>query len=355
MVRRVALVLCLLAPAVLAAAEKLIGGPFVVNVSSRSATVAWVVQTGDVQIGTEPGALSRNAPVLRSDHVTFSGLKPGSAYYYEVPGFPEAKGQFKTAPVGPADFQFVVFGDTRTRHEFHQRVVAAILKTRPDFVIHTGDLVSDGSDTAQWPIFFSIERELLRNAVFYPVLGNHERNNPQYYEFFDVKSPFYSFNWGNLHFTLLNSDVGNAAMSAAAKEAFWQEQLKWLEEDLAKSQKSTMRFVAFHHPPFTAMGKRAAGTERMQADFVPLFEKFKVTAVFNGHDHNYQHHEKNGVNYIVTGGGGAPLYTLDAPIPGVTKKVEKTEHYVTVKVAGDTAIAQAIALDGHVIDTVELK
>ena len=68
----------------------------------------------------------------------------------------------------------------------------------------------------------------------------------------------------------------------------------------------------------------------------------------------YQHHVKNGIHYIVTGGGGAPLYPVNAPIAGMTVKVVSTEHFVNVKVEGKTAKAQAIALDGSVLDTVEL-
>jgi phosphodiesterase/alkaline phosphatase D-like protein len=58
-------------------------------------------------------------------------------------GRDEGRGSFKTAPSGPADFQFVVYGDTRTRHDMHRRVVAAVIKHGiPDFVMHTGDLSS---------------------------------------------------------------------------------------------------------------------------------------------------------------------------------------------------------------------
>jgi len=87
---------------------------------------------------------------------------------------------------------------------------------------------------------------------------------------------------------------------------------------------------------------------------VPLFEKYKVAAVFAGHDHNYQHHLKNGVHYIVTGGGGAPLSPAEAALPAVTLKVESVEHYVPIEVEGNRAHIRAIALDGHVIETIEL-
>jgi len=247
-----------------------------------------------------------------------------------------------------------VYGDTRSLHDVHASVIRAMLKAgEPDLVIHTGDLVADGSDSAQWPVFFSIERELLRRTAFFSCLGNHERNNPQYYEFFDVQLPYYSFDWANAHIVVLNTDLGNVARSLVSRDAYWKEELRWLEEDLAKSRAADFVFVAFHHPPFTAV-KRRQGEDKEVNQVVPLMEKFKISAVFNGHDHNYQHHLKGGVHYIVTGGGGAPLYSVDAPLAGITQKVESIEHYVGIQVNGKTAKMQAFALDGRVIDTIEL-
>jgi 3',5'-cyclic AMP phosphodiesterase CpdA len=336
------------------AADKLVGGPFVVNASSRTATIVWILQTSDVKLGTSPNDMTRIAPVLRPEKVTLSSLDAGKTYYYDVLGRAEGTGSFKTAPVGPAKFKFVVYGDTRTRHDMHRKVVEAINRTDPDFVLHTGDLVADGRDTSQWPIFFSIEEQLLRKTAFFPVLGNHERNDPQFHEFFDVRTPYYSFDWGTSHFVILNSDFGNVAASPEAKKAFWAEQERWLEEDLQNSQSADFRFVTFHHPPFTAMKRRQGGNKPVR-EWVPLFEKYHVSAVFNGHDHNYQHHYKDGVHYIVTGGGGAPLYALDSPIPGVTQKVERAEHFVEVEVDGKQARILAIGLDGSLIDSIDLK
>ncbi len=164
--------------------DKLVGGPYVVNVGPRSATVAWVMETGQATLGSAPGAVEKKAPVLRPEKVEFTGLEPGKTYYYDATGREEGKGSFKTAPNGPVPFQFVVYGDTRTRHDMHRKVVAGILKyAAPDLVLHTGDLVADGADSAQWPVFFEIERALLRKSAFFPSLGNHERNNRQYYDF----------------------------------------------------------------------------------------------------------------------------------------------------------------------------
>src|SRR5262245_15758611 len=118
-------------------ADKFIGGPYVIHGSSTSATVAWVVESADGQ--------------LRSEKVSLTQLKPGTTVEVKAPqalagiaGGCEAR--FKTAPLGRANFQFAVFGDTRTRHDLHRRVIGAMSKTNPDFVLHTGDLVQDGRE-----------------------------------------------------------------------------------------------------------------------------------------------------------------------------------------------------------------
>ncbi len=340
------------------AADKLVGGPYVVNpAAARSATIGWVVETGGVETGSAPGQAGRRIPILRGEKVSMTGLKAGETVYYEIPGdapLPERMGHFKVAPAGDASFHFVVFGDTRTRDDLHRRVVDAISKTDPDFVLHTGDLVTDGYDTAQWPNFFNIERDLLKKTVFYPVLGNHERNNARFHEFFDVNSPYYSFNWGGIHFALLDTDIANWSVSPAERERFWTEQVRWLEQDLQKAEKADFRFLVMHHPPMTAY-QLASHMSKETPGLVPICEKYKVKAVFAGHDHNYQHHLLNGVHYIITGGGGAPLAPVDDVIPGITQKVEKIEHFVNVSVAGKIVRIEAIALDGRKIDTIDLR
>jgi Calcineurin-like phosphoesterase len=337
-----------------AGAERVVGGPYVVNVTARAATVMWIVQTGEASVGLAPGKLDKAAPVLRAEKITLAGLKAGNTYYYQAFPGEGGKGSFKTPPSGPARFQFVVYGDTRTRHDVHRQVIAALLKnSNPDFVMHTGDLVADGADTSLWPIFFDAERELLRKAVFFPALGNHERNARNYYDFMDGKS-YYSFDWGGAHFTVINSDIENAASTEAEKDAFWKEQTQWLEADLAGAQKAGMRFVFAHHPPETAVKRRQGENPRMTA-LEPLFEKYKLTAGFFGHDHNYQHYLKNGVHYFITGGGGAPLYDVDTPPESIKIKVESTENFVVVDVDGASAHVRALKPGGQVIDAADLK
>ena len=332
------------------AADKVVGGPYAVNVTGRSATIVWIVETGEATIEAA-GIPIRPVPTLRVEKVVFTGLKPGMEFSYKVPG-QNLTGSFKTPPQGDQPFEFVVYGDNRTRPDAHKKVIQALLaNSHPEFVVQTGDMVADAADSSLWPTFFDIEHDLLRKVAFYPSLGNHEHNAANYYDFFQG-TPYYSFNWGNAHFAIMDTDLGNFAPTETGRQAFWKEQTAWLEEDLRKSQGAAFRFVAGHHPPMTAVASRQGDNPHMTA-LEPMFEKYHVTAALFGHDHNYQHYLKNGVHYIVAGGGGAPLYDVDKPPQGITVKVAKTENFVRVRVNGKIAHADAIAPDGSIIDSMD--
>jgi hypothetical protein len=335
------------------AADTVIGGPFVVNTTARAATVIWIVQSDQVTVKAQGAADQHSAPALHAESVTLTGLRPGTVYEYNVPGKEALKGSFKTPPAAGQPFEFVVYGDNRTRHDVHRRVVDAILKySQPEFIIQTGDMVENGADPSLWPIFFDIERELLRKTAFFPAEGNHERNARDYFEFFQ-QPPYYSFNWGNAHFCILDSDIDNVASSEAGKQAFWKEQTAWLEEDLQKNQNAPFRFVLAHHPPMSAVASRQGANPQMIA-LIPLFERMHITAAMFGHDHNYQHYLKNGIHYVISGGGGAPLYDVSKPPEGITQKVVSTENFIRIRTDGKVMHVEALGTDGVALDSFDL-
>jgi hypothetical protein len=343
------ILLSVLVYAAIAHAQKITGGPYVVNTGSGAATVVWIVQDKQVSL-KGPDQTVHAYPTLRVEKTTMADLKPNTRYEYEVGEQGEGKGSFKTPAAAADPYNFVVYGDTRTRHDVHRRVMTELLKHGiPDFVLQTGDMVADGENSSLWPVFFDIEKELLRQTVFFPSLGNHERNTAYFGNLFLKDTVYYSFNWGNAHFAVINSDIGNAAIGQRAKDAFWAEQTRWLEDDLQRHQRDQYRFVVAHHPPFTAVARRQGDNPLMTA-LVPTFEKYHVTAGLFGHDHNYQHYLKNGVHYIVTGGGGAPLYDVDKPAEGITQKVVSVENFVKVSADSTGLHFEAIAIDGRTLD-----
>jgi hypothetical protein len=336
-----------------AADQKIVGGPYLIGVTQRTATVVWVVESGEVT-AQAAGGQPITSPAFRVEKTTLTGLTANTRYNYEVGGKDSVKGSFKTAAASGDPFNFVVYGDNRTRHDVHKRVIGELVKHGiPDFVVQTGDMVEDGANNSLWPIFFDIERDLLRQTAFFPSLGNHEHNAQDYYDFFPGTKAYYSFNWGNAHFAVINSDIGNAAATKPEKDAFWAEQTRWLEQDLAATQAAEYRFVVAHHPPFTAVASRQGNNPQMTA-LTPMFEKYHVSAGLFGHDHNYQHYLKNGIHYLIAGGGGAPLYDVDKPPQDILQKVERIENFVKVSVDGKTAHFQAIAIDGRTIDEFDI-
>jgi hypothetical protein len=336
------------------AAEKVVGGPFVARVTGKTATVAWLVQTDEVRLQPQTDA-PITSPLIRVETTSFASLQPNTRYDFDVVSFgPDGKGSFKTPPAGAEPFRFIVYGDNRTRHDVHRKLIAQVLKYGvPDFVLQTGDMVADGNDSSLWPIFFDIEKELLRRTAFFPALGNHERHT-HYFESIFQGDPYYSFDWGNAHFTVIDSDIQNAAPYERGQSLYWNEQVRWIEEDLSAHQKADYRFVMAHHPPFTAVASRQGNNPHMTA-LTPMFEKYHVSAAFFGHDHNYQHYLKNGIHYVVTGGGGAPLYDVSKPAAGITQKVTSVENFVGVSVNGKTAHFEAIAIDGSKLEEFDIE
>ena len=49
-------------------------------------------------------------------------------------------------PVLVLPFNFVVLGDTRSRHDVHAKIVNRIIQKDPLLIVNTGDLVKDGQD-----------------------------------------------------------------------------------------------------------------------------------------------------------------------------------------------------------------
>src|SRR5580693_2548657 len=113
--------LCLIAlmcMVALAADPKIAGGPYVINVTSKTATIAWLLSDNDVTVQPPGGLPAIQSPAFHVEKTTLTGLTPNTHYEYQVPGV-AAKASFKTAATGQTPFQFVAYGDNRTRPAVH--------------------------------------------------------------------------------------------------------------------------------------------------------------------------------------------------------------------------------------------
>jgi predicted phosphodiesterase len=335
--------------------DTLVRGPYLQSVTTDSIIVAWETEDssrGEIVYGETDEYGSRvTDPVVGTNHaIILTNLTPYTTYHYRVEGdgVPlSADAAFRTA-AGPdqTKFTFAAFGDTRTGHQIHQEVVDSIVAMEPDFVLHTGDLVYLGSEFPYWDAFFEIERELMSRIPLFPALGNHEVNHQHYFDLFYLpgNERWYAFDYGNARFICLQVD-GIVDFSSGS------EQYDWLERELAANTQPWF-FVYFHIPPYTSSLEDPDIEQDVRQALAPLFEQYGVDVVFTGHHHNYERNEVNGVTYIVTGGGGAPLCVMEEP--ELTRAAFAVAyHFVLLEIDGDHLGATVFSSQGKILDEFE--
>jgi acid phosphatase type 7 len=333
-------------------------GPYLQVVGQRSVAVRWE--------GNEPapGVVSLRGPggatrevkddaIALLHTVTVAGLEPATAYTYAVTAgeVKSGEGRLVTAPDDARPFSFLLYGDNRSDERSHAVVVRAMLAVPSDFLVHTGDMVAEGNDDTDWASFFRIEAPLLRDRCVFACVGNHEMvggNALRYLRYLqpptqDGPRPlFYSMRWGNSRFFFLNAFAG---WSGGPDRA-------WLDGELSRADAEpglAHRFVVMHHAPYSS-GPHGKNKEFLRANLQNALKEHHVTMVLAGHDHLYERGELDGLRYVISGGGGAPLYRPRAPL-AATQAVEASHHFVEVRVDGSEVTTTARRVDGSVMET----
>lgn len=355
---RLARLACLFLLVVTDAWAAFVKQPYLQNLAGSTIVVRWETATdqpGKVEYGLTTGygsEVSNSSPVV--DHeLTLTGLGPDTLYHYRAISGADtsADAVFRSRVTGNRPFRFFAYGDNRSDSAGHQSVVNRMVQVSPapGFALNVGDLTYDGSTTA-YRTFFNVERGLLRGLPMYPVLGNHDDGNmTNWFRFLVLPNNerWYSLRNGNAAYLCLDSYSTYTPGSA---------QYDWLVAELtADSADATVRhiFVLIHEPPYTTNTGHASNLTIRQY-LCPLFERFHVAIVFNGHVHCYEHSLVNGVHYITSGGGGAPLYTTWNAPQSWTVYREATFEFVPVDVAGDTIRTVGIRPNGSEFDSLVL-
>jgi len=358
---------------------KIVVGPYLQNVTQTGMTVLWetnrpaasVVEFGES--ASFSGKVEKKEPV-RIHEVRLSGLKPESTYFYRVLSY-DANGDlvasdtlsFQTAVQEGTAFAFAVVGDSRTYPERWRRIAEQVWRERPNFVVHVGDVVTNGEIKQQWKREFLDPAAVLMSRVpLFVAIGNHERNAHWFYDYMSNPAPenYYTFRYGNAEFIIVDSN-DREGLKPGGK------QYRWLERALAGS-KATWKFVFHHHPPYssdsndygdTFRGSSTRGDVRMRV-LVPLYEKYEVDIVWVGHIHTYERtwpiwqnrvDPARGVIYIQTGGGGAELEDFAPTRSWFTAKLLRNWQYCVVLIQGKTLTMMAYDIDGRLYDYLELQ
>lgn len=289
-------------------------GPYVQAVGPYELTVCWetdaAVPTQMHWGASQACSVTYKDAVPATRHEVFlSGLRAATIYWYRLDdaGAPAGAVPVRTQPDHPGPVRVGAFGDTRTNDAAHAQVVADLIADNPDVVLHTGDLVASVSES-YWQTFFRIEAALLRSVPIYPVLGNHEGDGSRYVQLFVLpqqggQKRYYEARWGTVSVVALDTNQAVAEGSA---------QWRWLASTLASLADDpgvSFRLVLLHHGPFDSGSGHGSNLD-VRSAMVPLFESYGVDIVVSGHNHDYERSTVNGIKYVVTGGGGAPLDTV---------------------------------------------
>jgi uncharacterized protein (TIGR03437 family) len=295
-----------------------------------------------------------------------TGLTPGTQYSYRVKVggqniSPESDYKFRTS--GPGPFSFLVFGDSGAASAGQRAVTLRMVNETPDLVLQVGDIAYESGLFSEFQAnFFDYYYTMLRRTPFFMVPGNHEyytnnagpylalTSNPQ-----ETVPPadlgrYFSFDWGDAHFTGLDSNLmGTPAQSRM---------LQWLDADLTNTPQP-WKIVYFHHVPYPVSQHVGDPLCVAMHDIVmPILERHGVQLVFDGHEHSYMRTKPMrggvpvtsgpGVVVVTTGGGGGvPHPTYEEPF----LVAEKSDyHYLNVSVSASQITVKAIGGDGSDID-----
>ena len=329
--------------------------PYLQNLTGSSVVVRWetdVPLPGLVQYGftRDYGMEAVQAAPDSLHEVTLAGLASDTGYHYRVICGPDTSPdvRFNSSASPGRPFRFFVHGDTRTDSAAHQAVIDRMLLVQPEpgFSLHVGDLTEYGT-VADYTTFFNIERRLLCRTPMFATVGNHDLVTPDNWYRFVVlpgNELWYTLRYGSAVFHTLSTYHPFLPGS---------EQYEWLLAQLqADSADPTIRhrFVWFHDPPYTT-SMAHTGNLDVQAYLCPLFRNYGVEIVFLGHVHAYERSLVDGVHYVISGGGGAPLaYEWYAAEPWTVFRLTCYE-FSLVDVRGDSTFCRSIMPDGTVIDS----
>jgi hypothetical protein len=142
---------------------------------------------------------------------------------------------------------------------------------------------------------------------FFPTLGNHDWGTPgaqPYLDYFELpgNERYYELERGGVALFFLDSDRHEP--DGVASDSV---QARWLRDALARST-AQHKWVLFHHPPYSS------GPHGSTAELQWPFRAWGATAVFSGHDHDYERLEIGGMPYAVVGTGGMGLYRFRDPL-----------------------------------------
>ncbi len=313
----------------------------------------------------------------------FVGLQPGTTYEAVIDGTDQAF-RFRTAPVRlDAPLVFAEGGDVGTEDEYVVPLHRHAAAWAPLFGLVGGDLAyGNGTDEKAWVEYLQLWHKHMQSRSdtdqaprLIPMLvtiGNHEvpggfakrrHDAPFYYALFD--GLYDTRNYATLDFgepaylSLILLDSGHTSRVRG-----WQ--TDWLAEALPPRESVPHLFAAYHVPAYPSHrtvndGPRGAVRRAVRVNWVPLFERHGVDAVFEHDDHTYKRTRLRDGKIVPDGTPRSVLYLGDGawgkggrPVRerDYLEVAEAKRHVIRVEIRPDgSQHFRAVDVRGETIDT----
>src|SRR5215831_14576012 len=233
----------------------------------------------------------------------------------------EAPPRFEVPVPGEGPLVFVAYGDTR----FTQRVdvvnatarralVEKIANEKPAAILIGGDLVYDGSNPDDYQTYRSETTEWSQEKIpVFPALGNHE------FKGCTADASVCLENWwsafGDLslrphrwYSVAIGSNLLALVLDSDAPLKPGSEQRTWFEEQVAGAgEQVKFILIVLHYPPVRDPLFPRMRDEKEIARYLSRHARSLRSSVLvvGSHVHNYERYSRDGVMYVVSGGGGA--------------------------------------------------
>ena len=281
---------------------------------------------------------------------------------------PDSGPTFTVTP-SKRSWALIAYGDTRftdpadhlnSNPEARQALVRKIAEEKPSVLLISGDLPFHGGEANDY-VQYQRETQPWRQAGIrvFPAIGNHELYDPRdrngcntclanwWNTFPELRGRrWYSVRFGEAYIITLDSNLELTPGS---------EQSQWLSEQLKELPKGVRYvFISMHHPPIgdpvhlntshNARPNEQAVAQQLEEVAKRIKAKIVVIA---GHIHNYERFQRGGVDYLVSGGGGAKPYQVDrSPMDLYQDTTFPVFHYVKFIRDGHELRATMYRLEG---------
>ena len=230
--------------------------------------------------------------------------------------------------------------------ENFDKTLKTAVKYNPNFIAFAGDLVDNshanwGNDFSQikmeeWSYAFDTTKDVTMNYPMMSTAGNHERGGYSFVQHNNIEydkalstGGYYSFDYENLHFTVLDTNVFEDGNQVEIDD-----QVQWLEQDLANTTKP-WKIVLMHLGAYsTGDHSNDSSTKKVRDMLPPIFAKYKVDLVLQGHDHVYS----RTMPYLYGEGENGKVVNRNEKIvseDGINWSLEPDgTYYITINYAG---------------------